>query len=865
MAETPPDTTPTPRSLRLPTGSLLLALLIAFAPGLLAQQNDAPVRTQLQRAIGDAFTQSAHARSLNRGPGKTEGVSILLEAGAVLHDDVVRAQNGAVRNAALDMFDFVGAYGDIAHSDLNRALPSGSEIFARAQALRQQHRAVPIAIAALDYATWGERAAEIGRDDDGRVVLPATAPGVERFVAVGAMADMLPSWNPRIVFPSALVMRQGNDRITHLAVRVNGSSWQRTALDRVLTLDPATFRRTPRDGRQLVLDVSMRVNGERVRARTRLRWRQGPASQMIAQGDSPGGLHGLGSPSRDDRDDPRVSVLAPPDEGCPVTCYDMPQVTADFAWPPSNGQRGKINPRIYTSSGRVELENGRRVPKLRNVVIAVDGFDAFNTRTQEDVWSDFQRGFTEILEWGFDLVVVDYHNGRDYMQKNGYALRKLVTDVVPGWIDPAFEGQPLIVIGGSMGTQTTRWALRTAELGYPWGDPVDHNVGLWVAFDGPFHGANIAIGNQAIADFLKDESDLGVLFEQALNSPAARQQMPRTRLVGAKLPKKKDYRRGNPLLSWYVPDPLHTEYYDLVNQPWFRMPQQPRTASITSGSGTGTLQLEPPHPGWLPTSMLNRVFKDNIIGRVNIWAQTDHDNGHIFHGHIRKFLSWRTRDLYLGPADWLDVSPGDLRSTPQQIADAWNNTDGTLGTMEVPLPVHSFVGTNSALYTADPSPYYIAADDSGVDLAIPFDNFTWGKCNNGHANISGEALRFVKEEIFAFVEGRESMHPPRYSEPCNRPEPVDRCLPYVDWFADPNAPEDLIPWYDGANCYVTPVPSGERGFVAENSYWVEPRAGRCQVGIPRSQGGNPACFLGEAPRNMRAFLWHGSFYYDGWD
>ena len=382
--------------------------------------------------------------------------------------------------------------------------------------------------------------------------------------------------------------------------------------------------------------------------------------------------------------------------------------------------------------------------------------------------------------------MIDYDNGHDYLQRNGYAMREMFK-VARDWRDDAHVEDPpdcrlreawapRPVVGVCV---PPNWAIPTASRKIT-------GVGLFIAVDGPFHGANIPIGLQAIADFLKDEAAEGELFQIALNSPAARTLMPRTRLVGVDLPKKNSPR---PAPGWYVADPRHREHYDLVNQDWFGLPphhqerrhrQRQRYWNPAGRTTTSRLAadfvLQPRFQGQHPRS-------GEHLG------QTDHDGGHIFHGHLRKFLSWRTRDLYLGPqADWLDVAPGDLRFTPLQLAQAWNGADDPFGTMEVTLPFHNFSTTSSVLYTRDKSPYYFPAQDPNAAANIPFDAFQWQKCNLAHVAITNSQLQFVQKEIRSFMRGRTPTHKAQYSEPCGTPEPVDRCLGYVDWFENPSRP-----------------------------------------------------------------------------
>ena len=71
----------------------------------------------------------------------------------------------------------------------------------------------------------------------------------------------------------------------------------------------------------------------------------------------------------------------------------------------------------------------------------------------------------------------------------------------------------------------------------------------------------------------------------------------------------------------------------------------------------------------------------------------------------------------------------------------------------------------------------------------------------------------------------------------------DLCLRRVTWHADSERLEDIFPWYDGAHCYVTPVPAGYTGRVLDNKYYVESTVD-CP---PGTTAGGPGCRLAVLP------------------
>ncbi len=121
---------------------------------------------------------------------------------------------------------------------------------------------------------------------------------------------------------------------------------------------------------------------------------------------------------------------------------------------------------------------------------------------------------------GYDVVLVDFENGGDYIQKNAYALIKIIQEINANKIGD----EELVIVGTSMGGLISRYALRYME-----DNNLPHCCRLWTSFDAPQNGANIPIGLQAglgfFANFIVEaETKLGYL-----NTPAALQMLIRHR------------------------------------------------------------------------------------------------------------------------------------------------------------------------------------------------------------------------------------------------------------------------------------------------------------------------------------------------
>ncbi|MBJ6765903.1 hypothetical protein JGU66_34545 [Myxococcaceae bacterium JPH2] len=85
----------------------------------------------------------------------------------------------------------------------------------------------------------------------------------------------------------------------------------------------------------------------------------------------------------------------------------------------------------------------------------------------------------------------------------------------------------------------------------------------------------------------------------------------------------------------------------------------------------------------------------------------------------------------------------------------------------------------------------------------------------------------------------------------NAPAP---CTKLVHYYTGAN----LSAWYDGANCYIKPVPPSGTPFVWSNNYYVSAGPNHsCSEGV--YDGAN--CYIMSAPAGTTAFKWGNAFYY----
>jgi len=420
-------------------------------------------------------------------------------------------------------------------------------------------------------------------------------------------------------------------------------------------------------------------------------------------------------------------------------------------------------------------------------MVVVDGFDPNDNRTQESIFEDFGDALLQYLELGFDLVVVDYQNGRDYIQRNGLAIRRLLVDQIPNWLSSSADPR-IVMIGGSMGSQTGRYALTTAEQA---GE--DHGVRLFFAVDGPFRGANIPISMQLLSEFFAFNAGFEVALE-GLNSPAASQQLRRNRFFD---PSQSEVNGLNSNV-WYVPRQEYIDYYDEVIP--LGLPNDSRNVGIASGSGVGSTQYgfsgNPNPQGLLNKLDYVRKILGVVVGRLRLRVRTDYST-EIFDGLIKNPLCntgpgicFKRVRVNLSNGVLIDTAPGGFRDTPVQIRDLWNSNDDSVGEMVIQRPFHNFVPTFSALNINTSNLYYNPSTDPNVLSRSGFDSIWYEKCNEQHVDNTDGLSNIVATELIAFLNNTIPQTPPELPvNQCNNPEPGDP-VAVCDMYFDLDGPSD---------------------------------------------------------------------------
>ena len=120
------------------------------------------------------------------------------------------------------------------------------------------------------------------------------------------------------------------------------------------------------------------------------------------------------------------------------------------------------------------------------------GENSFNTFNRE---SQINTGTLGASLDTYDIIYVNWNDGKDYLQRNAYLLEDIIKYVNTRKAS-AGSTTPNVIIGQSMGGVIARYALRDMENLYAsTGIPTwQHKTNLYVSHDAPQQGANIPLG-----------------------------------------------------------------------------------------------------------------------------------------------------------------------------------------------------------------------------------------------------------------------------------------------------------------------------------------------------------------------------------
>lgn len=408
----------------------------------------------------------------------------------------------------------------------------------------------------------------------------------------------------------------------------------------------------------------------------------------------------------------RLAAMPTPDE----TWSDY---TADISW---GGSAAVGDVAVFLGAGNTDF--------TRPVIIS-DGFDPGNIRNLDEIYDivNQQNMVEQLRQQGYDLILVDFQGGDDYIQRNAMLIVKLLQDInarmqAAGTMKPVNQN---VVVGPSMSGLITRYALDYMEQ-----NNIPHNVRNWIAFDSPMRGANVPLGIQHWLRFYAEVVDVSGAQEalETLKGPAAKQML--TYYYTATSGNSAGHH------SYY------TNFFNELNQMGF--PQQTRIVAIANGSGYGNGQ--PYSPGTKTIGYRYRKWYLDLDG--DIWAVPNHTYQQIFEGLYDTALPFDEThdDVYVNNTDPLDSAPGGTRATFQELADTDTDDHGDIIAY---YPDHAFIPSISSMCIQNTTDPYYNIDANLNNLQTPFDKLYYPNSNQDHIQITSESINWFKHEIINYA------------------------------------------------------------------------------------------------------------------
>lgn len=198
-----------------------------------------------------------------------------------------------------------------------------------------------------------------------------------------------------------------------------------------------------------------------------------------------------------------------------------------------------------TAKGNVRIYYANSDKKLRKPILIIDGFDPQNERNFEtgttegknSLWTmlnyknnqgDSIHLGEQLLNMDYDIVMLDFPDGGTYIERNAMVCIE-VLNRLNAMLSHNNSNEQIVIVGPSMGGQIARYALTymeqnpNANTNYG-----KHNTRLWISYDSPHQGANIAMGAQELIKFFaweNSESGISNIWNNTLCCPAAKQML----------------------------------------------------------------------------------------------------------------------------------------------------------------------------------------------------------------------------------------------------------------------------------------------------------------------------------------------------
>ena len=340
---------------------------------------------------------------------------------------------------------------------------------------------------------------------------------------------------------------------------------------------------------------------------------------------------------------------------------------------------------------RIYYSNSKKI--LRKPLLIIDGFDPMDERKFDSCTVDGKKSLWEmlfyddefgqrlhlglrLLDMGYDIVMLNFPEGGTYIEQNAMVCVEVLNRLNEMLIQNGSNEQ-IVVVGPSMGGQIARYALTYMER-----NPNEntnygkHNTRLWISYDSPHQGANIAMGAQELIKFFareNSESNISNIWNKTLCCPAAKQM----------LKHHADTSANSLFVSYY--DNLHN-----LNPATSGYPSMSRNISVANGSFNNILngtdhQIAFQGTFFAPTNLIinpiSGLHLPFALVDVKIRNVKDSGNGEVL--RLDFFLATTIGPIYFfihrkfnndSGNNSPDVAPGGTYDTYDQVESALKNT-----------------------------------------------------------------------------------------------------------------------------------------------------------------------------------------------
>ncbi len=427
------------------------------------------------------------------------------------------------------------------------------------------------------------------------------------------------------------------------------------------------------------------------------------------------------------------------------------------------------------------------VAKINKPVIILDGYDPGDGRkiySGSTGYDAYKKSLYELMDYdhdsniltdpislveqlrplGFDVTLVNFPNGADYVERNAMALVALLKRENQKLAANGSTGN-ITIIGPSMGGLVSRYALAYMEK-----NNIPHNTRLWVSFDSPHLGANIPIAAQENIYFFgyTGKQELAkVKFDENFRSPAARQMLieqldgkhevfpyPSSLWVGGSVGQN----NSSPFRQIFQTS-LETNGLSGSNG----FPQNLRKIAVINGTANGT-KTHIEEQLFLEMAAFKRVFgiklkvatiEDRFLSIPNTWSKTFAGRTTLKGFAYVSVINSSINRLNTNPRGSMDNVQGGTFNTADVIEEAFTpglEDAASFHEWRTNLHIHDFIPSVSSLAFKNPNFDWSSAINRNLvcdpsNKEIPFDTYFVPSSNEDHVKVTAENANWLLKEI----------------------------------------------------------------------------------------------------------------------